>query len=70
MDWKTIDSAPRDGSYILLSFPGGVHAGKFNDDRFAKKPRPYFDGDRTYLGILWYRDHQPTHWMPLPEPPK
>jgi len=75
--WQPIETAPRDGSRMLLFFPPPneyfkttVEVGRWNDDQYAKRPRPYFTGDmeRTF-GVSRYRDYQPTHWMPLPAPP-
>jgi len=66
--WKTIDSAPRDGTEIDLY--GGF---------FAPKPMPgYWDrveGDeQTWEGFAervsgHIPDDQPTHWLPRPVPP-
>lgn len=79
-DWKTIDSAPLDGTSILVmrnnapGLPGGVAdkcwsgntaVAEWWDDsgeegewvcymHMVEEPRLHFD---------------PTHWMPLPEPP-
>jgi len=57
--WRTIDSAPKDGSIILL-WNGLWHSigefGYFGENRDAK----WFDGH-------YYIDA--THWMPLPNPP-
>lgn len=80
--WRTIDSAPRDGTAILLhdneapGLPGGRAAN--------------CNGHNTYVAAWWagenhgqgawicYMDAvldpqcpiEPTHWMPLPEVPK
>lgn len=63
-EWKTIDSAPKDGTRIIGGSTGGrvevvAHAqGNWRGD-------PWREGH--HLGrIAWI---QPTHWMPLPEPP-
>src|SRR3974390_2617997 len=63
--WQPIETAPKDGPTII------VH-------------RPNFDGDYIpQVGIDWWmfrldgdcwansrENCQPTHWIPLPEPPK
>lgn len=72
-EWRTIDSAPRDGSEILLYIPRNsqyrpemVVVGRWND----RDIKPYFTNDCERLyGVRNTRKHQPTHWMPLPEPP-
>ena len=67
--WKTIETAPKDGSYILLYRPvkdhrqrSEVKEGKFH--RYGMK-----DTWRVMSGGIWDID-APTHWMPLPRPPK
>lgn len=81
-EWRTIDSAPRDGASILVhnndepGSPGGkaekcwegntaVAAWWTNEDGG--------DGDWVcYMGLPCDPSpcFEPTHWMPLPEPPK
>lgn len=70
MQWQPIETAPKDAD-ILLSCPRiGVVRGRWQDDQYAKRPRPYWTNDRErLLGIASVRGDQPTHWMPLPEPP-
>lgn len=80
-EWLDIETAPRDGTWILLI--GGRTDEDFYSDQYANESnRPvtarwfnegqpdedwgvsFWDGDwRTY-----YKN--PTHWQPLPEPPK
>lgn len=73
--WMPIETAPKDGSRILLFFPIFGNAphqefGKWEVQKYNKKPNPYWSGDmeRTY-GTLWYRNNPPTHWMPQAEAP-
>jgi hypothetical protein len=67
--WREIETAPKDATVILGAF------------RWSNVPQSIFFGarDRKITGrniewrIAW--DHtptreSPTHWMPLPEPPK
>lgn len=64
MDWQPIDSAPKDGTRFLAFRDGIMEVVWFKRDWF-------YEGD-TGLGSdnwLYPKDHQPTHWMPLPEPP-
>ena len=67
MEWQDIETAPKDGGKIDVYFNG---AGRITDVYYRTK------------GIAgWCRDHgfpqqttvffdSPTHWMPLPSPPK
>lgn len=62
--WQPIETAPKDGTEVLLAYPGGlVKSGKWTlfggayEDHWADGKRPRFGSD-------------PTHWMPLPAPPQ
>jgi hypothetical protein len=69
-EWQPIDIAPKD-STIIVCMNDYVVTAKWNDDQYAKKPRPYFHCEcMHYMGKNWQRDNQPTHWMPLPPPPE
>lgn len=60
--WRTIDSAPKDGTEIL------VLAG---EKPFYYLTRWYAWGWVLYPFVSQVRlPYEPTHWMPLPEPPK
>ena len=56
--WQPIDTAPRDGSRILLYDRGVIVEG-------------YYVGAPCFWVIVDRYDDSclPTHWMPLPEPP-
>ncbi len=70
-EWETMETAPKDGTQILCFGFGRQSVGKWNDDRHARKPRPYWSTelDRA-LGDSWARANQPTHWMHLPVAPQ
>ena len=70
--WQPIETAPKDGTVIILAddTSGLVMAGYFFDsgDGF-----PWVTLDNECLPPLngWTDDGSgPTHWTPLPEPPK
>lgn len=78
LDWQPIETAPRDGTWVLLT-GGLIDYGWYEDTQpqcvaghFASlMPAPegrwqfaWYDGG--YLGEY----EQPTHWMPLPAPPQ
>jgi hypothetical protein len=74
MEWQPIETAPRDGM-VLLFRPsayewGKVAPGRHNDDRHAIRPRPYWEMWLKIGGVWESREWPPTHWMPLPQPPK
>jgi hypothetical protein len=57
-DWQPIETAPKDGTRVLIYEPnteegGSVLLGKYEDGQWHD-----LDFNRN-----------PTHWMPLPEPP-
>lgn len=75
MDWQPIETAPRDGTRILLYRP---LADRTNDDKIDIKrgvPRDNSCWEETIppgMDATNYTDGacKATHWMPLPEPPK
>ena len=63
MEWKTIDSAPKDGSYVLTyNDSTGLINTPFYIHRWLKDKWVEVDAS-------WFTT-APTHWMPLPKPPK
>ena len=59
MKWQTIETAPKDGKDILLydaSFDKGILLGGWLDRWW------WVEGGQITAN--------PTHWMPLPNPPK
>ena len=74
-EWQPIETAPKDGTRVLLYRPGGwpsarVTVGNYSDERYHTRPRPYWTHDLERMeGKVATRHRQPTHWMPLPAPP-
>ena len=74
-EWQPIETAPRDTRVLLYAEEGeeGIVTGKENGyvgmDGEYREHWFMFDGydlgDSDYLRMI-----VPTHWMPLPEPPK
>lgn len=65
--WQTIDTAPRDGTAVIVAVEGGAviaewvrHRAYINCWAWMAKPWPGCD----FLMAV-----DPTHWMPLTEPP-
>ena len=75
MEWQPIDTAPKDGSRFLGFTPFGVEMVKWNKRAAEYGPRQGWIGceqDSACLPESFLRHAatcQPTHWMPLPEPP-
>lgn len=60
MQWQPIETAPRDGTEVLIwngTNCDVAHAAWFNDDGSPN----WFNNDTTV---------EPTHWMPLSTPPQ
>lgn len=71
-EWQSIESAPKDGTRILLFFPNdvGVISGEWNFEQFYANPKPHFTHDQEQRwGVRHMRANQPTHWQPLPPAP-
>lgn len=63
LQWQPIESAPRDGTTLLGAFKGGKVASiEWLTDK------GYVEG--WALSGSMQNNMRPTHWMPLPEPPK
>lgn len=75
MIWQPIETAPKDGTTILLYRPsahpwGMVTPGKWDAQPHSKKPNPYWEMWFKIGGNYESRAWPPTHWMPLPAPPE
>lgn len=70
--WMPIETAPKDGTAVMLGNSGGAWIGPFM--QFAESGYR-FDGPWRSLMLNHYHipyEHRykaPTHWMPLPTPP-
>jgi hypothetical protein len=70
--WRTIESAPRDGTWILVYEPANCEP----RCHVVRWGIPEWDGgDQTWVTIALgpnpdtYEPDDATHWMPLPKPP-
>ena len=66
MNWQPIETAPKDGTHILLAR---------TDSEWVCQGRYVCDDKGWYelnndASDHWGGEIYPTHWMPLPEPPK
>lgn len=63
-DWQPIETDPRDGEVILIftprTFPQ-VTAAEYHDGLALEHWQA--------VGHRWHYPDEPTHWMPLPQPP-
>lgn len=69
-EWQPIDTAPRDGTDILLfcRFDGRdeIKIAKWSDEQTYEGPFGQFRWKESE-GLI--AERIPTHWMPLPVPP-
>ncbi len=76
-EWQPIETAPRDGTSILVyvrglepvsasecSWIGAIYWSWFDPIKY-----PALATSNGWACLPW-QNSQPTHWMPLPEPPK
>ena len=72
--WQPIETAPRDGSEIIIATRGGyVSQAWFSEQAqaFCLLPLAYLAyADPEDLPIVTPNIVNPTHWMPLPPPPQ
>jgi len=74
--WQPISTAPKDGRPVMLLSPGGrVCVASYGEMAFVGTGWsvivPCMGGTgRGSDTHIHFQEDQPTHWMPLPEPPK
>ena len=63
-NWMPIESAPKDGTYILACMLPNIWGYRFM--QVAN-----FDFDKGVFVVSWdWSQEEFTHWMPLPQPPE
>lgn len=69
--WQPIETALKDGTRILICGGNRVYIARWDDDRYAQRPRPYFARESmARQSVTDDRAFGATHWMPLPAPPE
>jgi len=67
-EWRPIESAPKDGTVILLEHGGSVYPGRWHYDG-TKWPWKVMDSDGEINGIM-HGSHGPQRYRPIPAPPE
>ena len=62
-EWKPIKTAPKDGTRVLLYDADGTSIGHYSVHR-------RISSEYGWLGEDGFPLVNPTHWQPLPDPPK
>ena len=66
--WQPIETAPKDGTVVLVLMPSILGHGKFSDG--VKKGYWMVDLDEWQVeGVGGNVSPQPTRWTPIPKPP-
>lgn len=65
-EWRTIDSAPKDGTEVLLYTTAFSGEWIIVQGAYFSSPKEIDNGWETQFGF----HGEPTHWKPLPSPPK
>lgn len=63
--WRSIETAPRDGSWFLVWNGNWVGVAKYREPYDDTDPCPSWEDETGH-----FITPQPTIWQPLPEPPK
>lgn len=75
IEWLPIDTAPKDGTNVILAVMGGPNGPAIGEARWwdndggdwwwaGNSPGDYHGGPVSEINF-----GMPTHWMPMPEPP-
>lgn len=65
--WRPIETAPKDGTEVLLA---GPYSGYANRHEIWREVGEYLTDFNSWSPALMDSFAPPTHWQPLPAPPK
>jgi hypothetical protein len=63
--WQPIETAPKDGTPILVYMEESIIEAEWKYEQWWPVVLPSHG-----CGCCSHDNDEPTHWMPLPEPPK
>ena len=70
-EWQPIETAPKDGTPVLVAQPRDKHGWWIDVAENFYEVDEHLDATDKWLGRESHSvSCRPTHWMPLPEPPK
>ena len=69
MNWQPIETAPKNDKVMFIAIAVGV---KVTPESVPYTTDPWCVWQDVNRGefVRWPHRFRPTHWMPLPEPPK
>jgi hypothetical protein len=76
MEWQPIETAPKDGTEVLLFYPRyrqGIFIGHFDVSVHMSHGKETYRSEKWWnggYGGMFGKEPEPTHWMPLPSPPR
>lgn len=67
-EWQSIETAPKDGTVLLLYYPpvGGAPFDGWIEGWWFSSPKKIDDGWETIIGTVG----EPTYWLPNPGEPE
>lgn len=70
--WLPIESAPKDGSEVLLADSDSVASGFYHDgsECYGHRGKAGFFCEEDRGNLLTASNFHATHWQPMPEPPR
>lgn len=77
--WQPIETAPKDGKKVLIVANGVIYAAWWNsefENQWDEETSEYryvgawTDDAVESFGYETVASYEPTHWMPLPDPPE
>jgi hypothetical protein len=68
MKWRPIETAPKDESRFLAYFPDAPEWYDYSVICWSARSTQWWGCSPAAAGII--DQYDPTHWMPLPEPPE
>lgn len=68
LEWQPIETAPKDETPVLVYAESGMFVVRWLNRQNYNEGWWHIDDNR--YGPFAVRGPLPTHWMPLPEPPK
>lgn len=71
-NWQPIETAPKNGAWLLLVRSVFIPVVAYWDSERGRwlSELEWEVSDETWEEFLMHEHYRPTHWMPLPKPPR